>query len=109
MGGQGRHLSTRLLVDPGYKKSHNSQTQIFLFSVCPLMFRLLPTPLSLCIYIQNCPRESLGFKEIAVDFEHQGCLERQRLSVEISRGRVPLDSGIGTSGLGWWVVWVSWA
>ena len=84
-----------------------SQTQIFLFSVCPLMFRLLPTPLSLCIYIQNCPRESLGFKEIAVDFEHQGCLERQRLSVEISRGRVPLDSGIGTSGLGWWVVWVS--
>lgn len=62
-----------------------------------------------CIYIQNCPREGLGFKEIGVDFEHHGCLERQRLSVEISRGRVPLDSGIGTSGLGWWVVWVSWA
>ena len=81
----------------GIKKSHNSQTQIFLFSDYPLMFRLLPTPLG------------LNFKEIVVDFEHQGCLERQRLSVEISRGRVPLDSGIGTSGLGWWVVWVSWA
>ena len=106
MGGQGRHLSTRLLVDQGHKKSHNCQTQIFLFSVCPPMFRLLPTPLS---YIQNCPREGLGSNEIVVDFEHQCCLERQRMAVEISRGRVPLDSGIGTSGLGWLVAWVSWA